>query len=109
MSPLTAHVRTPPGLGTVVALASALARDRTPYPAVLFIHGLNDPRVDVWHSAKAAARLQAATSSGKPIPAAPRRAGRTWRRQHGAAGLQQAGGHLQLPALAVRQGGRTAL
>jgi prolyl oligopeptidase len=42
-------------------------RDRTPYPAVLLIHGLNDPRVDVWHSAKAAARLQAATSSGKPI------------------------------------------
>jgi prolyl oligopeptidase len=42
-------------------------RDRTPYPAVLFIHGLNDPRVDVWHSAKTAARLQAATSSGKPI------------------------------------------
>jgi prolyl oligopeptidase len=33
----------------------------------MFIHGLNDPRVDVWHSAKAAARLQAATSSGKPI------------------------------------------
>jgi prolyl oligopeptidase len=42
-------------------------RDRTPYPAVLLIHGLNDPRVDVWQSAKAAARLQAATSSGKPI------------------------------------------
>jgi prolyl oligopeptidase len=41
--------------------------DRTPYPAVLLIHGLNDPRVDVWHSAKAAARLQAATSSGKPV------------------------------------------
>jgi len=39
----------------------------TAYPAVMFIHGLNDPRVDVWHSAKAAARLQAATSSGKPI------------------------------------------
>ena len=41
--------------------------DRTPYPAVLLIHGLNDPRVDVWQSAKAAARLQVATSSGKPI------------------------------------------
>jgi prolyl oligopeptidase len=39
----------------------------TAYPAVLFIHGLNDPRVDVWHSAKTAARLQAATTSGKPI------------------------------------------
>ncbi len=42
-------------------------RDNTPYPAVLLIHGLNDPRVDVWHSAKAAARLQAASSSGKPV------------------------------------------
>jgi prolyl oligopeptidase len=41
--------------------------DGTAYPAVLLIHGLNDPRVDVWHSAKAAARLQAATSSGKPV------------------------------------------
>ena len=42
-------------------------KDGTAYPAVLLIHGLNDPRVDVWHSAKATARLQAATSSGKPI------------------------------------------
>jgi prolyl oligopeptidase len=41
--------------------------DGTAYAAVMFIHGLNDPRVDVWHSAKAAARLQAATSSGRPI------------------------------------------
>lgn len=42
-------------------------KDGTPYPAVLFIHGMNDPRVDVWESAKAAARMQAATASGKPI------------------------------------------
>ena len=39
----------------------------TAYPAVLFIHGLNDPRVDVWHSTKAAALLKASSSSGKPI------------------------------------------
>ena len=39
----------------------------TAYPAVLLIHGLNDPRVDVWHSAKAAARLQASSTSGKPV------------------------------------------
>lgn len=39
----------------------------TAYPGVLFIHGLNDPRVDVWQSAKAAALLQASTSSGKPV------------------------------------------
>ena len=41
--------------------------DRTAYPAVLLVHGLNDPRVDVWHSAKTAARLQAATTSGRPV------------------------------------------
>ena len=39
----------------------------TPYPAVLFTHGFNDPRVDVWQSAKTAARLLAASTSGKPI------------------------------------------
>ncbi len=42
-------------------------KDGTAYPAVMLVHGLNDPRVDVWHSGKAAARLQAATTSGKPI------------------------------------------
>lgn len=42
-------------------------KDGTAYPAVMLIHGLNDPRVDVWHSAKAAARLQVASTSGKPI------------------------------------------
>jgi prolyl oligopeptidase len=42
-------------------------KDHTAYPAVMLVHGMNDPRVDVWHSAKTAARLQAATDSGKPI------------------------------------------
>jgi prolyl oligopeptidase len=42
-------------------------KDGTPYPAMLFIHGLNDPRVDAWQSAKGVARYQAATTSGKPI------------------------------------------
>lgn len=41
--------------------------DGTKYPAVLIVHGINDPRVEPWESAKLAARLQAATSSGKPI------------------------------------------
>jgi prolyl oligopeptidase len=41
--------------------------DGTAYPAVLLVHGMNDPRVDVWHSAKTAARLLAASSSGKPV------------------------------------------
>lgn len=42
-------------------------KDGTAYPAVLLIHGVNDPRVDVWHSSKMAARLMAATTSGKPV------------------------------------------
>ncbi len=42
-------------------------KDGVAYPAVMLVHGVNDPRVDVWHSSKAAARLQAATTSGKPI------------------------------------------
>ncbi len=42
-------------------------QDGVAYPAVMLVHGMNDPRVDVWESAKAAARLQAASSSGKPV------------------------------------------
>jgi prolyl oligopeptidase len=37
------------------------------YPAVLLEAGWNDPRVDAWQSGKMAARLQAATASGKPV------------------------------------------
>ena len=39
----------------------------TKYPAVLLTHGINDPRVEPWESAKTTARLQAATASGKPV------------------------------------------
>jgi len=39
----------------------------TKYPAVLLLHGINDPRVEPWMSAKMTARLQAATSSGRPV------------------------------------------
>jgi prolyl oligopeptidase len=42
-------------------------KDRAPYHAVLLTVGINDPRVDPWTSAKMTARLQAATSSGKPV------------------------------------------
>jgi prolyl oligopeptidase len=42
-------------------------RDGVKYPAVLLMHGINDPRVEPWMSAKMAARLQAATSSGFPV------------------------------------------
>jgi prolyl oligopeptidase len=39
----------------------------TPYPAVMLYTGMNDPRLEPWQVAKMAARLQAATTSGKPI------------------------------------------
>jgi prolyl oligopeptidase len=42
-------------------------QDGVKYPAVLFTHGVNDPRVEVWESTKTAARLMAATASGKPV------------------------------------------
>ncbi|WP_394779365.1 prolyl oligopeptidase family serine peptidase [Undibacterium sp.] len=42
-------------------------RDGTAYPAVIVTTGANDPRVASWMSAKFAARLQAASSSGKPV------------------------------------------
>jgi prolyl oligopeptidase len=42
-------------------------KDGTKYPALLFTHGVNDPRVAVWQSLKATARFQAASTSGKPV------------------------------------------
>lgn len=42
-------------------------RDGVRYPAVMLIHGMNDPRVDVWHSAKVAARLLQANPGGAPV------------------------------------------
>ncbi|MEO8102064.1 MAG: prolyl oligopeptidase family serine peptidase [Betaproteobacteria bacterium] len=40
-------------------------KDGTNYPAVLLMHGVHDPRVAAWHSAKMAARLQAATAEDR--------------------------------------------
>jgi prolyl oligopeptidase len=42
-------------------------KDGTRYPAVLLITGFSDPRVQSWQPGKFAARLQAATSSDKPV------------------------------------------
>jgi prolyl oligopeptidase len=39
----------------------------TAYPAVMLITGFNDPRVSSWELAKFTARLQKATTSGRPI------------------------------------------
>jgi len=41
--------------------------DGTAYPSVLFLTGANDPRVDPMHSRKMTARLQEASSSGRPV------------------------------------------
>ncbi len=41
--------------------------DGTRYPAVLFLTGANDPRVDPMNSRKMVARLQAASTSGLPV------------------------------------------
>jgi prolyl oligopeptidase len=42
-------------------------RNGVRYPAVMLTTGFNDPRVASWEPAKMAARLQAATASGRPI------------------------------------------
>jgi prolyl oligopeptidase len=42
-------------------------RNGVRYPAVLLTTGYNDPRVPSWQAGKMAARLQAATASGKPV------------------------------------------
>ncbi|GAA3939307.1 hypothetical protein GCM10022406_24310 [Hymenobacter algoricola] len=39
----------------------------TKYPATLVTAGMNDPRVIAWQPAKFSARLQASTTSGKPV------------------------------------------
>jgi prolyl oligopeptidase len=66
-----------PEFGTVTSLegfkglyemsAYAHVVDGVKYPAVLLTHGINDPRVEPWMSAKMTARLQAATGSGRPV------------------------------------------
>jgi prolyl oligopeptidase len=59
---------TEPGLqGLLIVDCYLRVQDGTPYPAVLLTAGMNDPRVDVWQPAKIAARLQAATTSGRPV------------------------------------------
>ena len=45
----------------------AQVRGPMPYPGVLLSVGMNDPRVAPWQAAKMAARLQAATASGRPV------------------------------------------
>ncbi|KNZ33402.1 MAG: hypothetical protein AD742_06990 [Methylibium sp. NZG] len=61
-------VKTEAGFRALLAMSTyANIKPGTAYPAVLLTHGVNDPRVDVWESTKTAARLMAATTSGKPV------------------------------------------
>lgn len=60
--------KTEAGFKSLLAMSPyAHIKPGTAYPAVLLTHGVNDPRVEVWTSTKTAARLMAATSSGKPV------------------------------------------
>ncbi|MDP1900742.1 MAG: prolyl oligopeptidase family serine peptidase [Rubrivivax sp.] len=59
---------TEPGFRALLAMSTyAQIKDGVNYPAVLLAHGTNDPRVEVWNSSKTAARLMAASKSGKPV------------------------------------------
>jgi prolyl oligopeptidase len=61
-------VKDPEGFkGLYEMSAYAHVKDGTRYPAVMLIAGSNDPRVAPWESAKMTARLQASTTSGKPV------------------------------------------
>lgn len=61
-------VKTEAGFRQLLEMSSyAQIEDGIHYPAVLVTTGANDPRVDAWIPAKFAARLQAATASGKPV------------------------------------------
>jgi prolyl oligopeptidase len=61
-------VKEPDGFKGLYAMdAYQHVKPNTPYPAVLLTTGVNDPRVAPWQAAKMTARLQASTSSGKPI------------------------------------------
>ena len=58
----------PSGYRALKAIDSFQAvRPGTPYPAVLLTTGVTDPRVAPFHVGKMTARLQACSSSGKPI------------------------------------------
>ena len=61
-------VKTEEGFKGLFAMSSYhWVKDGVKYPAVLLTTGFNDPRVDSWEAGKMAARLAAASASGKTI------------------------------------------
>lgn len=66
--PELGSTKTEDGFKALYAMSSYdHVEDKTAYPAVLLETGMNDPRVAPWEMGKMTARLQAATSSGKPV------------------------------------------
>ena len=60
--------KTESGFKSLLAMSTyANVKGATAYPAVLLTHAVNDARVEVWQTTKTAARLMAATTSGKPV------------------------------------------
>jgi len=61
-------VNSEPGFAALLAMSTYHhLKAQVRYPGTLLVHGVNDPRVPVWMSAKTAARLQATTTSGRPV------------------------------------------
>jgi prolyl oligopeptidase len=60
-------INDPAGYRALKMIDSYQAVKSAPYPAVLLTTGVTDPRVAPFHVGKMTARLQAASTSGKPI------------------------------------------
>jgi prolyl oligopeptidase len=60
-------VKDPDGFKGLFAMDAYQHVKPNAYPAVLLTTGANDPRVAPWQAAKMTARLQASTTSGKPV------------------------------------------
>ena len=73
-------------------------KDGQAYPGVMLVHGMNDPRVDVWQSGKAAARLQAAQAG---LPSVGKTAGTTLLRLDAQAGHGMGSTHTQRQSMAA--------
>jgi prolyl oligopeptidase len=60
-------VKEPDGFKALYGMDAYQHVKAKPYPSVFLTTGVNDPRVAPWQAAKMAARLQASTTSGKPV------------------------------------------
>ncbi|GAX44830.1 prolyl oligopeptidase family protein [Tolypothrix sp. NIES-4075] len=59
---------TEPGFKALYEIDAFLhVQDGVDYPTLMITHGMTDPRGEPWQSTKFAARVQAASASGKPV------------------------------------------